>query len=533
MQSCEKFQKELNGLFYPLAIGLILSMPLIIKGIPVGTDTAHHYRMAIGFYDCLKQGDPYPSWFASTNNGYGDPSVRFYPPLFYWLLSISNLLTQDWYFASIVTFVLLNILASVGVYLWARQLTDSSFAVAAPIFYLLSPFHANQLYQSTLYTQYASMSLLPLLFALVESILAQPKWRSSAAFGLLYALFFIINMPITVIGSLSLAIYFLARFFQTRNQASLQKISFGVVIGLLLSCFYWMTVVFELQWKYPSGAPQGEWYNYTKNFLFSSSLKQYLLIILLATFGTSAITPLYLFYQQKRVCALSVLALFSFLMSTVVSKPLWDILPPLQETQFPWRWLSITSLSLSILATISLPQIFLLWQKKRILVATVVVITLSSLCFTVFRVIRPSVLLDRRGFLSSIEMLGSSPTNKDFLTIWAKPVQPMSSLVEAKNRTVSSVNWLPEVKTFHVTAGQTTDARLKLYYYPHWIATSNGEKLETKPASDGAILVKLPPREAEIKVVFKEPITSKISLLVSSIAFLFVLIIIVIKREAI
>lgn len=77
---------------------------------PYGVDLHHPYRLALGFFESIKGGDFYPSWLSFTNDGYGDPSVRFYPPALYYLLSLFRLITGDWYFEN----TLLSVLASYG-----------------------------------------------------------------------------------------------------------------------------------------------------------------------------------------------------------------------------------------------------------------------------------------------------------------------------------------------------------------------------------------------------------------------------------
>ena len=91
--------KHINALSYlqgwpaVLVIALLVMLPLYIYGMPYGLDLPHHYRIAQGFYDSLTSGNFYPSWLPSTNGGYGDPSVRFYPPALYYLFASASWLT--------------------------------------------------------------------------------------------------------------------------------------------------------------------------------------------------------------------------------------------------------------------------------------------------------------------------------------------------------------------------------------------------------------------------------------------------------
>ena len=47
-------------------------------------------------------------------------------------------------------------------------------------------------------------------------------------------------------------------------------------------------------------------------------------------------------------------------MATGLSRPVWAIVPKLSEVQFPWRWLSITSLMGALLFAVSIPQ----WKEQ-------------------------------------------------------------------------------------------------------------------------------------------------------------------------
>src|SRR4029450_13372198 len=68
--------------------------------------------------------------------------------------------------------------------------------------------------------------------------------------------------------------------------------------------------------------------------------------------------------RNRQALAPALGALLTFFMATSLSKPIWDAFPALQETQFPWRWLTITSAFLSILVTVSLPELARMWRTR-------------------------------------------------------------------------------------------------------------------------------------------------------------------------
>jgi uncharacterized membrane protein len=172
------------------------SSALYVYGIPYGVDLSHHYRLALGFFESIKGGDVYPSWLSFTNDGYGDPSVRVYPPVLYYLLSLFRLITGDWFASTLITLTLLTVTGGMGMYFWASALVERRYAVFAALVYILAPFHANEMYQAGLFAQYTAASLLPFVFRVN---FVEP--RSTYAAGILSAL-----------GLLCIALSFLKRF---------------------------------------------------------------------------------------------------------------------------------------------------------------------------------------------------------------------------------------------------------------------------------------------------------------------------------
>src|SRR5437588_9661638 len=83
----------------------------------------------------------------------------------------------------------------------------------AGILYALAPYRLNEVYQASLLSEYAACSILPFAFAFVERICR--KKSKYDVFGLAgsYGLLILTHLPLTVIGSLSLALYALVRVF--------------------------------------------------------------------------------------------------------------------------------------------------------------------------------------------------------------------------------------------------------------------------------------------------------------------------------
>jgi uncharacterized membrane protein len=509
-----------------IAIGLLACLALYVYGVPYGVDLPHHFRLAQGFVDSIRGGDFYPSWLSSPNGGYGDPSVRFYPPLLYYLLSLFRLVTGDWCAGTVLTLSLLTVTGGLGMYLWASALIEPRYAVLAALLYILTPFHANEMYQAGMYAQYAAASVLPFVFAFTERIIANHRWRDAGGLGLSYGMLILSNLPLALLGSVAVSIYVVVRLAQTFTWRSLYQLVAGALSGLAFSSCYWLPMLIELKWKSPSGSGQARWFDYKENFIFRSSPNEmgdyWIPIITTATLLLALPAFILLARRIRKALAPAVVALVTFLLATTISKPLWDAFPALQETQFPWRWLTITSTCLSALVAMSMPELARMRHTRlRPLSLVLIGIPVIVVSFTILQVIRPAIFQHRSTFDQMVLSLSGSETNKDFLPVWVsgKP-RAMAEPVEVPARMVHVTEWSAKRREFTIAAGNLTEARLRIFYYPYWKATADGNELTTRPADDGALLVSIPPNASTVKVQFVEPKSSYVAGVLSALGLL-------------
>src|SRR6476469_4173101 len=160
----------LIGTFAVLAMG-----SEFYNGVTSGNDFAQHFQFAHTIHHSIITGEIYPSWADNLNQGYGDAAIRFYPPLAYYALAFSFLLTNDWYSASLLTFFLIFWIGGTGVCLWAREEFSGSQSLLAAALFIFAPYHVNQIYNNFLYAEFAASAVIPFCFLFVTRVCRRGK----------------------------------------------------------------------------------------------------------------------------------------------------------------------------------------------------------------------------------------------------------------------------------------------------------------------------------------------------------------------
>jgi hypothetical protein len=530
---------------FAVVASFVVIVPAIIWGIPSNLDLTNHFRFALPFYDAIVAGDPYPGWLAESNGGYGDPSFRFYPPALYYLLAAARFVIGNWYGATLVVFVMVSVTGALGMYFWSRSILSPSSASWAAFFYAIAPYHLNQLYQATLLAEWAGSAVLPFVFGFVDRVCERGRRRDVAGLAATYGLLVFTHLPLAVIGSLALVVYALVRIQGLSKIRQLVKLAFAAGLGLSVSAIYWVTMVSEIRWIGVNQIQRDASVDYRVNFLLSTFSPDNLNVWwmnILALMTLMLFAPALLLSRRCRSrLPVVVLTLFALFMSLPLSRPIWMLLKPLQETQFPWRWLVLISMAGSILAAAGLDEVSTVRgsvglisrsdipgdfdaitahptlprtvltssRAKRMLVLGAMAI---SLAFTLSHVVREAQYFPPQRFESMVtDVRGSSCVNYWF-PIWARSdVRKMTTEVEASGRSITVSSWNPEHRKFSIAAGPATEARVRTFYYPHWTATSEAGILATRPDKDGALLISLPQNATSIALDFREPRKTKIS----------------------
>jgi uncharacterized membrane protein len=520
------------------ACAVMLTVPLV--GIPAGKDLQQHLQFAAAFHEAILAGDFFPGWAAAENHGFGSVGIRFYPPVAYYLLALSQMLTNSWYDAFWINSLGWMFLGCTGVYFWAREWFSPLESTLAAMLYAIVPYHLFHIYQALLFAEFAASGLLPFCFLFISRVIRRGKPVDVLSFSISFSLLILTHIPLAIIGTLSLGVY-AAGLMDWRNfKRSFISLLIAVGFSLLSTVFHWLKIVTEIGWvahsspDFISGAYNYEQYLFPLRYSMGKPVWHFDLPIFLALL---MLLPLavYLFLsfrkkagdygEQKILTALLATGAFSIFMMSAPSSFIWNSVPVLQKVQFPWRWLSVASLISVFAFVIGLAKLFNNYKKiRRPLSYAVLLVLCSIIIFDLTQSIIPSAPLSREAFAREIDGLQEKEGCHCWWTVWAeREAFKGPEKLSAESRIVSLNVWTSESREFQVEAGRPENIRVATFYYPHWQAEINGRSVPVEKAVDGSILIPVGAEKSLVKLYFREPVMLQLALAASLLTWLFFL----------
>lgn len=512
--------------------------PIFYNGVPFGPDQTQHYQSAAAVYNSLAEGNIYPSITGDIDHDFGYYRLRFYPPLTYYVLAISNLLIRDWYFSNLIVLFLCFFMGGVGVYLWTKEGFGELQALIAAAIYTFAPYHLNQLYGSFLLAEFVVMAILPFCFFFLTRICRRTKWIDVIGLTISYALLILTHLPITIIGSITLGLYGLFLIKRENAFSTIGKSALAILSATIMTSFYWARMLPEVSWinhslpTYFSGE-----FDYRANFLLvPDHILNYqddsrsLWFAELMLFSTLIILlPALILLIRKKVkatrfiIAFSWILAFSIFMASPISSFVWKTFDFLQKVQFPWRWLAVISSFSAVLAATGIARVSdSLKATKNVLVPVGLGLVLLIFVFTAAFITKGAVYVSRADLN---RQLADVPNSEGCACWWPRWVKKeafdQKEKILAPGRTVEITKWLPTDKRFNIEAGQPTDAIVAAFYYPRWNVAINGSRIKPVPTADGTISFPIPADTSRIKLTFDEPTYITVANVASIISWLF------------
>ena len=506
-----------------LLFSLLVTVPILLNGMPGGNDMPQHFQFAQTFYNSMLNGEIYPSWAGNPNYGFGDVSVRFYPPLTYFLLAFFRFVAGNWFDAAYLNFTFLFFAGGIGAYKLAREFFSENAALCGALVYIFVPYHLNQLYGAALFAEFTAAAFIPFCFLFAARICRQGRLFDVGGLALAFGLLVLSHLPSIIIVSICLLIFSLLSLKKDNFFKAVFKLAAAVLLGLLASCFYWARMVAELDFvKHNSEAFATDFYSYKSYFAFASLFEftgvntaqtsTFLDLMFLVMLGI-LIPNAFIYFtnverkSDSRIRNLAVITVFSMLMATPLSLKIWEFLPFLQKIQFPWRWLMIASVGGAFFAAAGFDFAVKLFKtSKRHLAILAFGLILVCIPFNFLRIMNPLFSYPKDYFNTVVENFKSSAGCECWWSVWAEKDALLDrTKISVNNRQSEITNWLSTDRNFTIEAGEAGKVRLATFYYLRWQATVNGAKTEVTPDENGAITFEIPAEKSDVRLFFVEP----------------------------
>ncbi len=535
----EEFMKARISIPLILLTALALTIPIFLNGVPKGNDLQQHFQFALTVFDSLRTGELLPALSSTTNSGFGDVGVRFYPPLSYYVLAVFRLITGSWHDASALAFSLWFFAGGLGIYLWSREYFSDAAALAGALIYMIAPYHVNEIYNASFFAEFAGVGVLPFSFLFVSRLLKKSNAVNIIGLGVSVGLLILTHLPTAIIGSAGLLVFALISLPRPGALKASATLAGSAAIGLLLSAFYWVKVVTELPYVNHAGSEfVARAYDFRLNFaasyfyvsadVYNDRFLWFSDLMFLVAVGLFVPSLLFCFFSrfrdQNRTVLKAVAAVFflGVFFATPLSSFVWEHVSFLQRIQFPFRWMVLINASGAFIVAAGFRQLVSTYSSRsRPLALLASGLMLIALAFTATQVIRPAMFIPKEGFDSYVAGLSDKESYRCWWAVWAQDSALLNKeQVTAVDRTVSVTNWNRYEKSFELGPGGSGSVRLAMFYYPNWKAEGNGQAFPVTADSDGTILVQVPSTAVNVRVYFEELPLVMASVIVSVLAWL-------------
>ncbi len=556
-------------LWLAVALSIFAIAPFLLPGYFWGANDARHHVYFLFEYDRVVQdGIWWPRWSPDFAFGYGYPFFNIYGPFSHFLAELLVHFGEVGYTAAVESVFGLSIAASAAaMYAYVRAWQGRAAGLVAALVYTYIPYHLLNLYVRANLAESMAMVWLPLCLwtvrqATVRKVAdAQGSYRWLFGAAVSYAGLMVTSNLVVVLFTPLLLLYaavlilvysrpksrpdgyvpWSARLLAWLRTALMPGV--GLLAGLGLSANFWLPMVLERQYVRVDQWFDGR-YSFRGHFLYFFQLFQPQW-----GFGSSEPGPNDLIGFQLGAIPLFLAIVGIMLIGNLVRRQRWEILcfatvgtattffaltwgaflwelplvgSVLQFAQFPWRWLSITALCISILSGLALHTRLVTATRylNLPLLSILLLVLLSSYPYLQVEIREPaegpvSLAALMRFQQSADELTGSTrwvseiPTWSDAADYYVgqeqrgEPVRPVESLLDTSapgfdyetlgGGTVAHSTVMEEVYfcTDYNRAAQSCSPRddkvlvFNHFYYPGWRAylldRKHGEPIEELP----------------------------------------------------
>lgn len=482
------------------------------------------------FHQTLRSGQFPVRYVERLNNNYGYPVLNFLYPLPFYLSEIPKIVGFNFVDSIKVTFVISTLISVFAMYWALSQYFTNTASFTGGVLYLFAPYRFVDLYVRGSLGENMAFAIIPLILGSIFKI-SKNKQIYFPVLSLSVALLIVAHNVIAIL----FIPFFIALTFTLTKKNFFKSLVF-MIIGILISSFFWVPALFDLQFVRLSQIKVSEAADHLIPFSkliysrwgyggvpsqpdgFSAQIGVLSAAIFLFTLYLSVKN------KQKNIFIYVLIAIFllSIFLISPFSSYIWRNIPLIDIIQFPWRILSLIVFITAVFSAYLVDKM----GKSYLWILIIAAAIISTFIYT-----KPNRFVQREeGFYTTNE---SSTTVKDeYLPLWvkAKPVSraqekvitPNSSQIIEKN--ISTLKY-----SMTIESKQDSMVQINTIYFPGFKAKLDGKYVPIDYFNpNGLIQIKLPKGTHKVIINFgKAPvhlaseIISLIALTLAGVLFLY------------
>lgn len=538
---------------WPLLLILILSGFIVWPLFLPGYFSHHDDLQVMRIYEmrkCLEDLQIPCRWVPDMGYGNGFPLFNYYGVLPYYIGALLSYIL-GFVGSAKALFLIPLVLGGITMYLLGRELFGVKGGVLSSVLYLFAPYRALDSYVRGAIDESFALAIIPLVFYFIYRLVQQRSLVN--LLGIVFSLgaFLITHNIMTLF--FTPVIFIWAGYLMIKHKfKNWLIVVFGLILSFGLAAFFIIPAFFEKSLVQIDSLTAFD-LNFRAHFV---TVKQ---LFLVRGWGYGASIPgpydtislqigwphwilavavlAAVFLPGKRLRPLKEIAVLlgltfvlSLLMTHNRSAFIWEKIDLLRFAQFPWRFLSLTIFSASLLGGL----LVMLVRQKNIQTGLMVLIITAAviLNWTFFKPYIFYFNIDDQTKLSGVEWEKQQKAAiLDYLPKTAvEPLEraPVNPLVINGKATVTDFvnrsNWW----SFKVTVEESTAIELPIFDFPNWQVYKNGQKMAHSHNNYlGRIMVDLPAGEYELKGKLENTAVRTFSNMISVLTFLSIVFILV------
>lgn len=531
------FKRNIRISVFLFCISLLPILSIFRNGSYESSDLTLHTHYLMSFYENIANGIIVPQW---TNVGYGTPVFIFLYPLPFYMGSILHFLGFSFLSSMKLVFALSFIGSGIGMYYFLKNEFNEKAGIVGSIFYLFAPFHFVDMHFRASVGETLSFTFIPFVFFFMSKYLDTGKVVFFLLASIFYAFLITSHLTTTLIVTHLLLFFIVIKWiYKGRRLKNLLYSLSALLLGVGLSSFYWTPAILEVRnTLYSLTLPTGGFLS-IGNLLYSTGR---LFIVFQGNKGDSQyligyfhilvflMLLSYLFRKKLKsyTRSISVFLVISFtllsFMTLSISKPIWGLIPYLNNFQFAWRLLvPIAFISSFIAGLVALKT----KNKHFILICFLtIIITIPNWGN---RKMVPFPEENRAGYETLYTEFydPSDPTYHliydDLSKVKVREIPNKKIEILTGNAIIRELKRTPNYHLYIINVKANTLFKENTLYFPGWTLNVNGKPYlfnYKNPSHRGVILFNLNPGIYKVEISLRDTSIRKISKTISLLSLL-------------